>query len=81
MRRYTQDEIVTEAMATRLHKYMAIACSSYLVPDIQQRCPGWPWLLMEMDAQVAKRKGIHLGEQQSFESKSTASLLARIESL
>ena len=63
MRRYTQDEIVTKEMATILHKYIAIACTSHFVPQIELSCPGWPWLLMEMDAQVAKRKGIHLRDE------------------
>jgi len=58
-RRYTQQEIVTESMANLLHKYMAVTCTSYLVREIEQSCPGWPWLLMEMDAQVAKQVGRH----------------------
>ena len=65
-------------MANMLHKYMAIACSFHLVREIEQTCPGWPWLLMEMDAQVAKRK---LGDQKALESKRMASLLARIDRL
>jgi hypothetical protein len=58
-RRYTHQEIVTESMANLLHKYMAFACTSFLVREIEESCPGWPWLLMEMDAQVAKGKGTH----------------------
>ena len=58
-RQYTQQEIVTESMANLLHKYMAIVCTNMLVRDIENVCPGWPWLLMEMNAQVAKGKGLH----------------------
>ena len=75
---YEQHEIVTASMASMLHKYMAIACTFHLVREIEQTCPGWPWLLMEMDAQVAKRK---LGEQKASEKKRMALLLARIERL
>ena len=48
-------------MADSLHKCMAIACAHHLVREIETSCPGWPWLLMEMDKQVAKMKGTHYG--------------------
>jgi hypothetical protein len=52
-----QEEHITESMAESLHKCMAIACVHHLVRQIEEACPGWPWLLMEVDKQVAKRKG------------------------
>ena len=58
-----QQDLITESMADSLHKCMAIACNHHLVREIENSCPGWPWLLMEVDKQVAKRKGIHyIGE-------------------
>ena len=56
-----QQDLITESMADSLHKCMAIACAHHLVREIETSCPGWPWLLMEVDRQVAKRKGIHYG--------------------
>ena len=56
-----QQDLITESMADSLHKCMAIACTHHLVRVIEVSCPGWPWLLMEVDKQVAKRKGIHYG--------------------
>ena len=53
-----QEDLITESMADLLHKCMAIACAHHLVREIEVACPGWPWLLMEVDKQVAKRKGI-----------------------
>ena len=52
-----QEDLITESMAESLHKCMAIACAHHLVREIEVVCPGWPWLLMEVDKQVAKRKG------------------------
>ena len=56
-----QQDLITESMADWLHKCMAIACSHGVVCEIEKECPGWPWLLMEVDRQVAKGKGIHDG--------------------
>ncbi len=56
-----QQDLITESMADSLHKCMAIACVYHLVPEIEKGCVGWPWLLMEVDKQVAKRKRIDHG--------------------
>lgn len=56
-----QEDLITESMADLLHKCMAIACAHHLVREIEVVCPGWPWLLMEVDKQVARRKGIDHG--------------------
>ena len=56
-----QQDLITESMADWLHKCMAIACAHRVVAEIEKECPGWPWLLMEVDRQVAKGKGIHDG--------------------
>lgn len=58
-RNYTQHDIFTESMANLLHTYMGILNSSFLVREMEKSCPGWPWLLMVVDKQVAKRKGTH----------------------
>ena len=56
-----QQDLITESMADSLHKCMAIACTHHLVRVIEISCLGWPWLLMEVDRQVAKGKGNHDG--------------------
>jgi hypothetical protein len=45
----TQEDLITESMTDSLHKCMVIACTHYLVCEIETSCPGWSWLLMEVD--------------------------------
>ena len=44
-------------MYNLLHKYMLIVCAEMLVRDVQINCPGWVWVIMEIDTQIAKKKG------------------------
>ena len=52
----TQDELFTDSLSDLLHKIMIMACSSFAVRDVARSCPGWPFVIMEIDAQIAKKK-------------------------
>ena len=58
-RGYTEDVIVSEWMSTLLHKNMFIIYAENLMRDVQTACPGWSWIIMEFDAQIAKKKATH----------------------
>ncbi len=51
----TQDEMVSVTMSEILHKILMIVCANHGVRDVSLCCPAWLWLIMEVDAQLAKR--------------------------
>jgi hypothetical protein len=51
----TQDEIVSVTMSEILHKLMMIVCANHGVREVSSSCPGWLWLIMELDTQLDKR--------------------------
>jgi hypothetical protein len=52
----TQDELFSVSLSDLLHKLMIIACAHYAAPDVAKGCQGWPFVIMEIDAQIAKKK-------------------------
>ena len=52
----TQDEVFSVSLSDLLHKIMIIASANYLVDQIAHSAPGWAFVLMEIDAQIAKKK-------------------------
>ena len=52
----TQDELFSDSLSDLLHKIMIIACAKFADVDVAKSCPGWPFVIMEIDAQIAKKK-------------------------
>jgi hypothetical protein len=52
----TEDEIIGVSLSDLLHKLMLIACAQRGARDIGTSCPGRPFVIMEIDTQIAKKK-------------------------
>ena len=51
----TEDEIISVTLSDLLHKLMLIACSGQGGRHFQTYCPAWPFVIAEIDAQLAKK--------------------------
>ena len=51
----TEDEIISVTLSDLLHKLMLIACADQGGRHFQTWCPAWPFVIAEIDAQLAKK--------------------------
>ena len=51
----TEDEIISVTLSDLLHKLMLIACSGQGGRHFHHWCPAWPFVIAEIDAQLAKK--------------------------
>jgi hypothetical protein len=52
----TQDELFSVSLSDLLHKIMIMACARFAAQTVAKACPGWPFVIMKIDAQIAKKK-------------------------
>ena len=51
----TEDKIISVTLSDLLHKLMLIACSGQGARHFDRYCPAWPFIIAEIDAQLAKK--------------------------
>ena len=56
--RYAEDVIINENMSTLLHKYMSMVNVNIQMYQVIAACPGWAWLLMYIDTEIAKKRAM-----------------------
>ena len=82
-RNISEDELISERMSYLLHKYMFVICAEIgLASKFQEM--RWLWLIMEIDAQIAKKKATHVqvaGAGTGGVHTEMRNLLSRIQSL